>query len=136
MSFVQSFAVGIRRRPAAALGAMALLVGAAVLAGPIQSAMAQALNVPRVVKIKAERFDFEPENVVLKKGQPTILELISKDRAHGFHVKALGVRADLMPGEQARIQIVPNKTGTFVFTCDLFCGSGHDEMAGKITVVD
>jgi heme/copper-type cytochrome/quinol oxidase subunit 2 len=25
-------------------------------------------------------------------------------------------------------------TGTFVFHCDVFCGSGHEEMAGRIVV--
>jgi cytochrome c oxidase subunit II len=31
---------------------------------------------------------------------------------------------------------VPDKTGTFIFVCDVFCGSGHERMQGTITVVD
>jgi len=31
---------------------------------------------------------------------------------------------------------VPDKTGTFTFVCDIFCGTGHEEMDGTIEVTD
>ena len=33
-----------------------------------------------------------------------------------------------------RVRVVPEKVGTFDFHCDVFCGSGHEEMAGRIMV--
>jgi cytochrome c oxidase subunit 2 len=45
------------------------------------------------------------------------------------------VRADIIPGQVARARLVPDKTGTFVFLCDIFCGDGHEGMSGQIHVV-
>jgi len=46
------------------------------------------------------------------------------------------VRADMVPGKTTRLRLVPDKTGTFVFLCDVFCGTGHEEMNGKLVVSD
>jgi len=54
----------------------------------------------------------------------------------GFNVPDLGVRADIVPGKVARVRLVADKVGTFAFACDIFCGSGHEEMVGSITVTD
>lgn len=35
-----------------------------------------------------------------------------------------------------RARLVPDKTGSFVFLCDVFCGIGHENMSGKLTVVE
>jgi cytochrome c oxidase subunit II len=32
------------------------------------------------------------------------------------------------------VRIVPDKAGTLPFHCDIFCGSGHEEMTGEIVV--
>ena len=33
-----------------------------------------------------------------------------------------------------RVRFVPDRTGEFTFNCDIFCGTGHEEMAGTLTV--
>ena len=91
---------------------------------------------PRVIHVTARKFEYTPRVITLKKGVPVVLELTSVDRLHGFNVPGLGVRADVMPGQTARVNIVPRKTGTFPFHCDNFCGSGHPNMTGEIVVVD
>lgn len=90
----------------------------------------------RVIKISAARYEYSPAKLTLKKGEPVILELSSVDRLHGFHIKELGVRADVVPGQPVRVRVVPEQTGTFPFSCDLFCGSGHSDMSGVISVTD
>ncbi len=89
-----------------------------------------------VVRIEAKRFAFTPDTVTLKRGVPATLELVSLDRKHGFKVEGLGVRADVVPGAPARLTVTPKKAGTYPFRCDLFCGSGHEGMQGKIVVVE
>ena len=84
----------------------------------------------------AKRFEYTPSEITLKKGVPVILELTALDRDHGFKVPEFGIRADLKPGEVARVRIVPDHTGRFEFRCDVFCGDGHEDMAGEIVVVD
>ena len=90
----------------------------------------------QVVHMTAKRFEYTPSEIKLKKGVPVILEITAVDRDHGFKIPEFGIRADLKSGEVTRVRIVPDHTGRFVFRCDVFCGSGHEDMAGEIVVVD
>ena len=88
----------------------------------------------RIVAIKVKRFEFSPKEVTLKKGVPVVLQLSSLDVPHGFNLPDLNVRADVIPGKPAKLRIVPQKTGRFVFHCDIFCGTGHEDLEGAIVV--
>ena len=90
----------------------------------------------QVISITVKKFSYTPPQVVLKKGQAVVLELTSLDRQHGFRLEELGIRADVKPGETTRVRLVPQQAGQFSFACDVFCGSGHEDMAGEIIVVD
>ena len=89
-----------------------------------------------VIKVTAKRFDYTPNQITLKKGVPVVLEFTTLDVLMGFNVPDLGVRADIVPGQVTRIRLVPEKTGSFPFHCDIFCGTGHEDMTGEIIVVD
>jgi len=89
-----------------------------------------------VIKITARMFEYSPARIELKKGTPVTLQLISVDRLHGFTIPQLGLRADVLPGESVFVDLLPEKEGRYTFLCDIFCGSGHDEMSGIIVVTD
>jgi cytochrome c oxidase subunit 2 len=89
----------------------------------------------RVIPIKARKFTYEPDEIVLKLNEPAVLEFTSADVVMGFNAPDFKVRATIIPGQTARVRIVPDKTGTFVFHCDVFCGDGHEDMDGTIRVV-
>jgi len=94
-----------------------------------------AANEPTwVVSITVKKFAFVPEEITLKPGVPVIIELTSLDVRHGFNCPSLGIRADVNPGVISRVRATPTKPGTYPFHCDIFCGEGHDQMAGKIVV--
>ena len=112
----------MRRRAFLLAGASALLVGYA------------ARGAEPVVKITARRFAFEPETVTLRRGESVVLELLSIDRTHGFSLPDFGIAAILPGNAPVRISFTPDKVGQFVFTCDQFCGEGHDEMGGTVVV--
>jgi len=90
----------------------------------------------QVIKITAKKFEYSPSEIRVKKGVPVVLELTSLDRLHGFNCPALGIRSDINPGQIAKVRFTPQKSGTFVFFCDVFCGEGHEDMSGKIIVED
>jgi cytochrome c oxidase subunit 2 len=90
----------------------------------------------QVVHMTAKKFEYTPNQITLKKGAPVVLEITALDRDHGFKVPELGIRADLKSGQVTRVRFVPDRTGTFEFRCDVFCGSGHEDMSGEIIVVD
>ena len=88
----------------------------------------------RVIRISTKRFEFTPGHVTLKKGEPVVFELVAEDVVMGFNVSDFGVRTDVIPGKVMRVRFVPDRTGEFTFHCDIFCGTGHEDMAGSLTV--
>lgn len=112
------------------------VVTIAVLLGLGAAGRMSAAPPEPVIKVTAQRFFYTPGDITLKKGVPVVLEFTTKDVLMGFSVPDLGVRADIVPGQVTRVRIVPDKTGTFAFLCDIFCGAGHENMNGTITVVD
>jgi cytochrome c oxidase subunit 2 len=45
------------------------------------------------------------------------------------------VRAEVvMPGKPTFIRFTPDKTGEFLYLCDVFCGSGHENLEGSLFV--
>ncbi len=88
----------------------------------------------QVIKVMAKTFEYFPANVKVKAGTPVVLELTSLDKVHGFHCPTLHLRADIFPRKTTRVRFIPDKAGVFPFHCDVFCGSGHEDMTGIITV--
>ncbi len=112
------------------------LVLALVLLVGFPLAIAARAQEPRVIKITAKKFEYNPAEITLKKGVPVVLELTSLDRLHGFKCPGLGIRSDIEPGQVAKVPVTPQKVGDFPFHCDNFCGSGHGKMKGIIHVVE
>ena len=88
----------------------------------------------RVIKIRAYKFSYEPDEITVKVNEPVVLELESSDVVMGFNAPDFAARATIIPGQTARVRLVPNKPGEFLFHCDVFCGDGHEDMAGTIRV--
>ena len=88
------------------------------------------------IDVNAKKFEFMPNEIRLKKGEPVVLKLKSLDRQHGFYCKELGIREDVNPDKITEVHLIPERTGTFNFECDVFCGSGHDDMNGEIIVTE
>jgi cytochrome c oxidase subunit II len=110
------------------------LVSAAVVGMGGAAALAVAQPAGRSVKVVAKRFEFNPKRIELKKGQPVVLELTTLDVPMGFNAPDFHVRSDIVPGTVSRVRFTPEKAGEFTFLCDVFCGSGHEDMNGTIVV--
>jgi cytochrome c oxidase subunit 2 len=106
-----------------------LLLGA--LAG---LAPAISRSQPRLVQVRVKRFSFEPAEIRLARGEAVTLELTTLDVPMGFALPDFGLRSDIVPGAASRLQFTPEKRGEFAFHCDVFCGSGHEEMGGTVIV--
>jgi len=97
---------------------------------------ATAAEGPRVIEIKAKKFQFTPSEITLKKGEPVILRLTSEDRTHGFLLKPFKIDSDIIPGHATDIAVTPPATGQYIVICDHYCGTGHGNMKMKLTVVE
>ena len=113
-----------------------LAIGAGIVGLALAAAYVGVQAAPRakVIKVSAKRFDYAPGNLKLKKGERVVLELSSRDVVMGFNLPDFNVRGDMIPGKVTRVEFTPDKTGDFTFLCDIFCGSGHEEMHGRVTV--
>mgnify|MGYP001592024051 CR=1 FL=1 len=72
----------------------------------------------------------------LKKGQTYRLHLSSMDLVHGFSIFPLNLNFMVLPGYDYVLTVTPTTSGEFYVVCNEFCGIGHHQMVGKITVVD
>ena len=81
-----------------------------------------------MITIHAKRYEFQPAEITLKKGQSTRLVLISDDVAHGLSVDALGIDTLILKNHKNEVVVTPEKVGTFEGECSKFCGSGHSGM--------
>jgi len=97
---------------------------------------ANAAVPPKVIEIKAKKYDFSPSQITLKKGQPVILRLLSADRVHGFMSRPLRIDTDITPGRGTDVAITPATAGNFTVICDHYCGTGHGNMKMKVVVVE
>ena len=115
-----------------ALAGLVGLAGRAALAMGGAPVLAQVK--PRVIKVTARRFTYTPSVIELKRGEPVTLELTTEDVFMGFNLPDFNVRSDIIPGKTGTVTFTPDKAGTFIFLCDVFCGDGHETMNGKLVV--
>ena len=102
---------------------------------PFFAGAAWAQPEPRVIAIRAKKFEYTPGEITLKLGEPVVLEFTTDDVHMGFDAPELGLHADIVPDKTVRVPFTPGKAGSFDFACDVFCGSGHEEMGGVIKVL-
>jgi cytochrome c oxidase subunit 2 len=95
---------------------------------------ARAFAQERVIRVLAHKFEFVPNDIELKKGEPVVLEFTSADVLMGFSLPDFKVRTDIPPGVTTRLRFTPDRAGSFEFVCDNFCGEFHEDMSGKIRV--
>lgn len=115
-----------------ACGFGALLTVAAI---DVQGAKVDAAT-ERIINIQAKKFVYTPNEITLKKDEPVVLAFTAIDFIHGFFIPDLKIRADLLPGQLTQVRLAPVKAGEYAFLCDNFCGSGHEQMGGKIIVTE
>ena len=70
-----------------------------------------------------------------KLNEPVVFQLKSLDVVMGFSVPDFGVRGTIIPGQVTEVAMTPTKTGEFIFLCDVFCGTGHENMEGTMRVI-
>ena len=117
--------------PTRKIAAIAIILGATACA---TADRAHADPAPQVVKITASKFHFEPDHILLHKGEPVILQLTSTDATHGFMIRALKIDTEIKRGKVTEMTVTPETPGTFTAICDHYCGTGHGMMKLKVEV--
>lgn len=111
-----------------------LAVAASLAAAGCGGAIVAQEKEVRTVRVHTKKFEFVPGEITLAKGEPVILEFIADDIAMGFRCKELNLRTETVPGKPVQLRFTPQAAGRYHFYCDVFCGDGHEDMDGHITV--
>lgn len=91
-------------------------------------------SVKKEFSITAKSWEFVPSTITVNNGDTVKLNITSVDVDHGFFLSAFNVNKKLKPGQTVTAEFVADKTGSFSFFCNVFCGSGHQTMKGTLIV--
>jgi cytochrome c oxidase subunit II len=107
---------------------------AAVLTLPATGACAQSTAAGQEIQMTAQKYDFNPDTVTVKKGDRVRLVITAVDRDHGIKIDAFHINQKLPKGQPVTVEFTADQAGTFPFECSRFCGLGHKKMKGKLVV--
>lgn len=100
---------------------------------PVQQASAAS---PAAITIKAKNFAFTPATVTLKQGQTVHITFVGTEGVHGLTAPDIGLNQTVtITSKPTTVTVTPQKTGTFVSHCAIFCGVGHAHMQIVFKVV-
>jgi cytochrome c oxidase subunit 2 len=86
------------------------------------------------IKISAKKYEYSPSEIRVKQGEHVRLLITATDRKHGFEIKDLGIKTDLLKGKETVVEFTAEKAGTYQIKCSSFCGLGHGGMRAKLVV--
>ena len=90
---------------------------------------------PRKITVTARKFEFQPNRIELKVGEPVEITFESEDTKHGFACKDLKLeKIQFSKDSPGKVAFTPDRAGTFAFKCAKFCGLGHSKMKGEFVV--
>jgi cytochrome c oxidase subunit 2 len=101
------------------------LIAALILSGVAMAAT--PADQPRRINVVASKFQFEPSQITVKKGETVVI---------GLKIPDLNVSETVKKGGENDVTITPDKTGTFEGKCAHFCGKGHGSMKFTVNVVE
>lgn len=81
------------------------------------------------IAVEAFQWGYSPNVIRVRKGSHVMLLLTTRDVAHGFNLPDFDVSETILPGQMTMTTFTADKTGTFLFGCDIACGEGHVRMS-------
>ena len=109
----------------------ATLFAAAARMTSAQNAKSEA---QREFQLTAQKFEFSPQTIKVKRGDHVKLTVTAVDAPHGFKLAAFHVEQKLPKGQAVTVEFTADQAGTFSFQCSHFCGMGHSKMKGQLIV--
>jgi heme/copper-type cytochrome/quinol oxidase subunit 2 len=112
--------------------------GFAGLALGTVAAVAAAFAAPASpsVEVKVSRGGFQPSRLVLRRGETTRLVLSSADGEHCFAIDALRIEKRVRSGQPTRLDLTPDRPGSFAFYCCLESGKQAEAERGELVVTE
>ena len=109
----------------------ATIFAAAACITSAQNAKSEAL---REFQLTAQKFEFSPQTIKVKRGDRVKLTVTAIDAQHGFKLEAFHVKQKVPKGQAVTAEFTADQAGSFPFQCSHFCGMGHSKMKGQLVV--
>ena len=77
-------------------------------------------NGVRVVNVKAFQFNFDPNPIIVNKGERVKLIVTSTDVAHGIVIPDYNINVPAPAGKPTTIEFIADKEGNFPFFCNVY----------------
>ena len=77
-----------------------------------------------------------PARVVVRRGETTHLSLTSEDGEHCFAIDARRIEKRVVAGRATKLELAPERTGTFPFYCCLESGDQAQLERGELVVTE
>lgn len=96
-------------------------------------------NIKAVARMWSFGFEYEnglvTDSLIIPKGKPVKLELVSQDVIHSLFIPAFRVKQDMVPGMANNYMwFIGEKEGSFDLFCAEYCGLRHSYMITKVVV--
>ena len=93
-----------------------------------------AQQAPRVIEVKAKKYDFEPSIIEVQQGE-RVGAARDVHRSAAWHRHREVRRQQGSPeGQTVDVEFVASSAGTYKVLCTEDCGKGHDDMVGTLVV--
>jgi len=91
-------------------------------------------NGVRIINVKASRYKFEPDPIVVSLGEKVRLLITATDVSHGFTIPDFKVNLATDAKKTGSVEFIADKRGTFLAHCSVYCGPGHGHMHANFIV--
>lgn len=92
----------------------------------------QPIETVKAIEVELNDDFFNPKDITIPNGKTTTIILKNKGRKeHTFTVEKLGIDAEVEPGKEETITVMPKKSGTYELICRYHYQQG---MVGKVIV--
>jgi cytochrome c oxidase subunit II len=73
--------------------------------------------------------------LMVPRGWPVKLNIISEDVVHGFYLPAFRIKMDALPKMKTYTWFYAEKEGEYLIMCTQYCGVGHADMKATLRIV-
>lgn len=87
------------------------------------------------VDVVAQAWSYSPGEIEVPAGSEVTFYVTSRDVTHSFSVVGTNINTMVIPGEVSQMTVEFDEPGEYGILCNEYCGQGHHNMEGKLTVV-
>ncbi|MCU4925771.1 cytochrome C oxidase subunit II [Halobacteria archaeon AArc-dxtr1] len=88
------------------------------------------------VYVVAQTFSYLPDPIEVPADSDVTFYVTSRDVIHSFSLVGTNVNTMAIPGEVSVMPVEFDEPGEYGVVCNEYCGPGHHDMEGMVTVVD